>query len=104
MNISKHNQIEDVDVMEFADFLITRQEYYPISKAYDKNYGQLNNVHWSNQKDHIILWFESQATTGCGNFKRKELNYSVKKTYARLFCPEALLWIAEAVGVDEKIV
>lgn len=94
----------DIDVIEFADYLQEKEKHYTISDKYNERHGQVNNVYWSNQKDHMIPWFRSQNTTGEGKFVRKVPNKSSKMTYNRLRCSEAILWIAEAVGIDLDLV
>ena len=96
--------MDDIDVLEFTEYLKSRKEHYPISDEYNKSFGQTNNVFWTNQKDHMIGWFESQVTLGGGSYSRKTSNFSAKRTYNSLRCSEALLWIAEATGVDSKLV
>lgn len=96
--------VRDIDVIEFADYLQEKKKHYMISDKYNECYGQVNNVYWSNQKDHMISWLQSQNTTGEGKFVRKVPNKSSKRTYNCLCCSEAILWIAEAVGINSDLV
>lgn len=96
--------MRDFDVLDFADFLQEKEAHYDISDKYNECYGQVKNVHWSNQKDHMVPWFTRQNTLGSGKFTRKVPNRSSRSTYNRLSCSEAILWIAEAVGVDLAVV
>lgn len=96
--------MRDINVLVFADYLQEKEEHYSISDKYNESYGQVNNVNWTNQKEHMVPWFKSQQTRGEGKFTRLAPNTSSRRTYNRLHCPEALLWIAEAVGIDSKLV
>ena len=96
--------MRDIDVKKCAEYLSQKNEHYSISDEYNKSYGQVHRVMWDNQREHMVTWFKSQNTEGEGSFTRLVSNPSSKTTYNRLRCSEALLWIAEAVGVDNNIV
>lgn len=56
---------------------------------------------WHDQRQHMVAWF-SQAE-GPGAYGRRKAQ-TAGQTYNRLLCPPALLWIAEALGVDRDTV
>lgn len=89
---------------DFALLLSGLASHMPISDEYDRVSGQATGRWWSSQQEHMVSWFRSQETTGSGAFTRRSPNMSARTTYNRLQCPGALLWIAEALGVDESIV
>ena len=55
-----------------------------------------------NQKAHMYWWFLSQKTEGNGGYSRIIENQSSQRTYNRLQTVPGMLWIAEALGEDEK--
>lgn len=90
----------DFDVREFADLLASLPEFMPISFTVDN--ADPDKVSRYSQQEHMVSWFNAQATHGEGAYTREEKNFSAKKTYNRLQCPEGLVWIAEALGADTE--
>lgn len=89
---------------ELKNLLQTKEEHYTISDAYNETHGQIKNVFWKNQKDHLLPWLDAQATTGSGSFTRRKPNTDAQTMYAHLSCPECQLWLAEAAGVDVDLI
>ena len=52
----------------------------------------------------MVSWFSSNTTVGSGAYSRKAGNEDAKRCYNRLQNAASLLWIAEAVGVDQLTV
>lgn len=52
----------------------------------------------------MIEWFESQPELEFRGYKRRKPNYSSRTTYDRLRHAEAIMWMAEALGVDARLV
>lgn len=100
----KNNRVVDYDVNDFAQLLIKLEEHPPITVQYDNNFGQEKDVWWSSQREHMFEWFTKQDSFGEGNYKRNTINKSAMKTYNRLQCAGALLWIAEALGENEELI
>ena len=57
---------------------------------------------YKSQKAHVITWLSSQGTTGSGAYTRKSGNTSGRTCYNRLLNPGMLIWIASALGADDK--
>lgn len=76
-------------------------EHLQISDAFEELDPQLGQRWWSSQREHMVAWFSAQMTKGEGQFTRETPNHSARTTYNRLQCPEAIVWMAEAVGVSE---
>ncbi len=87
----------DLGVEKFACIMEYLDPMPPVTKELDQ-WG----CRYPSQKAHMILWFDSQVTTGSGSYTRKQGNSSSKEAYNRLMNPGALLWIAEALGSDES--
>lgn len=94
--------LKDYSVKEFVEFLERTEEHYPISKQYDKEFGQRKKVWWEKsgkgQRTHMLSWFLAQETKGKGSYSRTKPNSSAKFTYNHLQCAGAVLWMAEALG------
>ena len=95
-------QSQDFSIQEFTHLLETLEAHLPISDAFEEADPQKNGRWWTSQKEHMIVWFSSQTTLGSGGFTRSAPNNSARATYQRLQSAEALLWIAEALRVDDS--
>ena len=94
----------DMDVRRFACLLDELEAHLPISDAFEAADPQKVGRWWTSQKEHMRVWFHTQATTGSGAFTRQQPNLSAKTAYNRLQSPDGLLWIAEALGADRELV
>ncbi|NWN87575.1 MAG: hypothetical protein HLX51_03390 [Micrococcaceae bacterium] len=72
----------------------------PSEKGLSKDTGKW----YHNQKEHVLVWFASQVTRGAGAYSRNTPNANARTTYNRLLNPAMILWIAEALDEDPKIV
>jgi len=99
---------------EMIMFFYNKDEHYPISDRFIEQYQQLDdgyldfakktghcinkNLHEPNQKWHLFeSWFLQTVA-------EKKTN-SLDEIYSNGFlCPELLLWMAEAAGVEEKYI
>ena len=52
----------------------------------------------------MVEWFRSNETKGFGSYSRENPNRSARRCYNSLMNAASLLWIAEAVGIDELTV
>src|SRR5699024_6541938 len=57
-----------------------------------------------NQKEHVLTWFASQPTRGDVAYSRKTPNSSARASNIRLMNPAMILWIAEALGEEPRVV
>lgn len=106
-----------ITVQQLAFFLIDKNEHYPLSDEFIEHYQQPRGGyikfardtghlvdrkrHEPNQKWHFFeSWLIRSFVNGsvCWN---KEAE---KAVYKRIQCPELLLWLLEAVGVDSSSV
>lgn len=55
------------------------------------------------EREHMVSWFGSNPGKDSGAYSRKSGNDDARTCYNRLQNAASLLWIAEAVGVDEKV-
>lgn len=97
-------------IQDLIKFYIEKEKHYPISDLFVKaGYGQKKNGYIKKAKkanktiscedaepDQRWHFLESYAST-------LDAKADVKTVY-RVICPELLLWMAEAAGVDSKIV
>lgn len=89
---------------DFARLMACLPPHLPISDEMEAADPQESGRWWSSQREHLVSWFDSQATRGHGAFTRSTPNCSAKTTYNRFQCAEGLVWLAEAVGVDSDLV
>lgn len=52
----------------------------------------------------MVEWFRANETKGSGSYSRQSPNQSARRCYNSLMNAGSLLWIAEAVGIDELTV
>lgn len=106
-------------IREWMELLADKKEHYPVSDEFIKNYQQspMNKngyVYYAWKKGHVICreiaepnqkwhFFESYISILIEQGKI-QLDDDAGKCYKRLKCPELLLWIAEAVGIDSETV
>lgn len=106
-------------IKEWMGLLADKKEHYPVSDEFIKNYQQspVNKdgyVFFAWKTGHIICreiaepnqkwhFFESYMLIMIAQGKI-QLDDDAGKWYKNLKCPELLLWIAEAVGIDSEIV
>lgn len=98
---------------EFTTFLNSKKEHYPLSDEFIEKYQQAGGgyiekarslgmlvdkeQHEPNQKWHFFTsWYEASLEDGSVS----EDSNPQKVVYNRLLCPELLLWIYEASGVN----
>lgn len=72
----------------------------PEVKQWLENLG----VSWNYDQLHMVTWFSGQLSLGTGKYSRSRPNHSARVTYQRLLNPYSLLWIAAALGENEKTV
>lgn len=100
-------------VEEFATYLETKNEHYPLSDEFIERYQQTSGgyidtakkagiivdkyQHSPNQKWHLLTsWYQASLDDG----SLQKTDSAKDRIYTRLLCPELLLWIYEAMGVD----
>ena len=98
-----NNCNQDMDVLEFARKISRLSIDTPLANKYDEEYGQRSDRWWSCQREHLTVWALHYPTKGIGNFTHEPSNSS-KKMYNHFGRPETLLWLAEALGVDSKLI
>ena len=98
-----NNCNQDMDVLEFARRISRLSIDTPLANKYDEEYGQRSDRWWSCQREHLTVWALHYPTKGKGNFTHEPSNSS-KKMYNHFGRPETLLWLAEALGVDSKLI
>ena len=101
--IFMHNETQDMDVLEFARKICMLSIDTPLANKYDEEYGQRTGRWWSCQREHLTVWALHYPTKGKDNFTHEPSNSS-KKIYNHFGRPETLLWLAEALGVDSKLI
>ena len=100
-------------VQQFADYLEDKREHYPLSDEFIERYQQTSGGyieyakkqgipvdkynHSPNQKWHFFTSWLGQSLED-GSLTMSEDAKS--RIYTKLLCPELLLWIYEAMGVD----
>jgi hypothetical protein len=95
-------QINDMNVLDFGRSISMISIDTPIAIEFDKNYGQKGGRWWTCQREHLTIWCLHQPTTGITRFKHKP-NNSARVMYNNFGRPETLLWLAESLGEDKKV-
>lgn len=90
----------DFHVQEFAEKLTKLPAKAPITEDFIAKIPD-RKLPYISEQQHMIEWFLSQQTLGFGEYSRSRANNSAKVTYSRLMSAPGLLWIAEALGIDE---
>ena len=87
--------MNDISVEDFADILCLLE---PVPETVEKK------VWYKTQKQHMVVWFQEQTTTGFGKYTRDTANYSARVCYNHLLNARALLWIAYALGESSDVI
>lgn len=97
-------ELNDVSCRRMAAFFRRCERRYPVSDRYVRDVHDSPDKTGSDEREHMVAWFEANATTGFGAYSRQRGNDSAKRCYNRLQNAASLLWIAEAVGVPAETV
>lgn len=96
--------MDDVRCRDFADFLASREAHYPHSDRYVAEVHDSPDKTGADEREHMVVWFRANETKGVGSYSRATPNLSARRCYNGLMNAASLLWIAEAVGVDDATV
>ena len=94
----------DTSCVAFSHLLRFKRSHYPYSDRYLSEGNNSPDTHARTEKQHMVQWFADNATHGSGAYSGQKPNNSAKNCYNKLENAASLLWIAEAVGVEEAIV
>ncbi|ARU45740.1 hypothetical protein [Corynebacterium silvaticum] len=88
----------DFDVRAFAEMLTELPAWMPISSWFEESDPQKSGRWWSSQREHLIFYFfEGLYPDPHYNDKPRNVNLSAQRKYNSLRCPEAKVWLAEAL-------
>lgn len=96
--------LPDIRCKVFADILAGKADHYPYSDRYISEIHDSPSKTGRTEREHMVTWFRANETTGAGAYSRQSPNQSARRCYNSLMNAGSLLWIAEAVGVDEATV
>lgn len=93
------------DVRKYARLFDTFDATYPISKRFEQEDQQKVDRWWASERQHMGCYFASRRLTGRpdGDRKPRQPNLSAAAAYGALRHAEGIMWIAEAVGVDDAV-
>ncbi len=94
----------DVQCKKLARLFAKKTDHYPWSDKYIKEVHDSSEKTGRTEREHMVAWFRANETCGSGFYTRNTPNKSVRRCYNSLMNAASLLWIAEAVGIDEATV
>lgn len=94
----------DVRCEDFSRILASKEAHYPCSDRYIAEVHDSPDKTGKDEREHMVAWFHLNETKGSGSYSRNKPNTSARRCYNSLMNAASLLWIAEAVGVNEDIV
>ena len=94
----------DMSCVAFSHLLRFKRSHYPYSDRYLSEINNSPDTHARTEKQHMVHWFADNATQGSGAYSRQKPNNSAKRCFNKLENAASLLWIAEAVGIEEPVV
>ena len=94
----------DIRCKTFSSILSTKADHYPYSDKYIDEVHDSPDKTGNTEREHMVEWFKSNETKGYGSYSRQIPNKSARRCYNGLMNAASLLWIAEAVGIDESTV
>lgn len=102
--INEGNSLADIRCRRFSDILRTKEDHYPYSDRYISEVHDSSTKTGRTEREHMVEWFRANETKGSGSCSRQTPNSSARRCYNSLMNAASLLWIAEAVGIDELTV
>lgn len=99
-----HKANGDITCTQAAKLFRSKESHYPYSDRYRAEVHSSPDAKNLTEREHMIGWFTDNQTTGSGSYTRETSNLSARRCYNRLMNAASLLWIAEAVGIDELTV
>lgn len=115
----KDNKVEakanttTITMQDISDFLTNKKEHYPLSDEFIERYQQTSGgyIDYANKKGHLVdkerhepnqKWhfFDSGLYQSLDDGSITMDADAKRRVYTGLLCPELLLWIYEASGVD----
>ena len=94
----------DIRCKTFSDYLSTKKDHYPYSDKYINEVRDSPDKTGRTEREHMVTWFRANETKGSGSYSRENPNKSARRCYNSLMNAGSLLWIAEAVGIDDLTV
>lgn len=94
----------DIRCKTFSGLLATKNDHYPYSDRHIAEVHDSASKTGRTEREHMVEWFRSNETKGFGSYSRENPNRSASRCYNSLMNAASLLWIAEAVGIDELTV
>lgn len=94
----------DLTCGQMARIFEEREDHYPVSDRYVREVHDSPEKTGDTEREHMVVWFRLNSTTGSDSYSRQKGNASARTCYNRLNNAASLLWIAEAVGVDAETV
>lgn len=102
--INEGNGLADIRCRRFSDILRTKEDHYPYSDRYISEVHDSSTKTGRTEREHMVEWFRANETKGSGSYSRQTPNSSARRCCNSLMNAASLLWIAEAVGIDELTV
>lgn len=96
--------LTDIRCKTFSDLLATKKDHYSYSDRYITEVHDSSTKTGRTEREHMVEWFRANETKGFGSYSRENPNRSARRCYNSLMNAASLLWIAEAVGIDELTV
>ena len=94
----------DIRCRKLSDILASKSDHYPYSDKYIAEVHDSKDKTGRTEREHRVEWFRANETKGSGAYSRQVPNQSARRCYNGLMNAASLLWIAEAVGIDEPTV
>lgn len=98
------NKPNDIRCGTFANILAGKCDHYPYSDRYIAEVHDSPDKSGNTEREHMVIWFRANETTGSGSYSRQTPNTIARRCYNSLMNAASLLWIAEAAGIDESLV
>ena len=96
--------MDDLRCKRFSEILAEKKDHYPYSDKYISEVYESPDKTGRTEREHMVAWFRANETKGSGQYSRQTPNKSARRCYNSLLNAASLLWIAEAVGIDELTV
>ncbi|SDU79805.1 hypothetical protein SAMN04489737_1004 [Arcanobacterium phocae] len=100
-------ELPEISNLAMATLMFRLPAHLPLSDEYEARDPQPDDHWWESQREHLIEWFFSRTCKGGmykGGYTVDKPELSAKRTYGNLNNPAALIWLADALGVDPALI
>jgi protocatechuate 3,4-dioxygenase alpha subunit len=96
--------LADINCRKFSDILATKADHYPYSDHFVSAVQDLSGAPAQTERERTIKCFRAYEAKSLDSYRPQSPSQSACRCYNSLTNAGSLLWVAEAVGINELTV